>query len=145
MKNCHIKNPRYDVGTIAREWPLDSGSPGSRGENFHSANSWKRQVPYVPYPLILPAMITRTVARCTRSIISVPTRLSISPVHFHHQPQALPSIIQPHSRRTFAAKTSADEQVEELQELSVSVQRQSLLFRLLTMITGTQQQRTSSK
>lgn len=66
-------------------------------------------------------MITRILARCSRTIVPAPTRSTVSPIHFCRQPRLLPSIIQPHPCRTFAAKTSADEQVEELQELSVPV------------------------
>ncbi|KAF6234761.1 hypothetical protein HO173_006981 [Letharia columbiana] len=62
-------------------------------------------------------MITRILARCSRTLISAPTRSNATPIHLCRQPRVLPSITQPHLRRTFAAKTSADEQVEELQEL----------------------------
>lgn len=62
-------------------------------------------------------MITRMLTRYSRTFISAPTRSTISSINLSRQSRALPSITQPHLRRTFAAKTSADEKVEELQEL----------------------------
>ena len=69
-------------------------------------------------------MITRIIARFTPTFVSLPTRsiINISPIRLRHEPRLLlPSIIQPHySRRTFAAKTDADETLEKLQELSAA-------------------------
>lgn len=62
-------------------------------------------------------MITRMLTRYSRTFISAPTRSTISSINPSRQSRTLPSITQPHLRRTFAAKTSADEKVEELQEL----------------------------
>ncbi|CAF9932314.1 hypothetical protein IMSHALPRED_008850 [Imshaugia aleurites] len=59
-------------------------------------------------------MITRILTRYSRTSISVPTRSTASLIHLFPQPRVLP---QACLRRTFAAKTTADEQVEELQEL----------------------------
>lgn len=59
-------------------------------------------------------MITRILARCPRTYILASTRTTASYSPFRRQFRVLP---QPHLRRTFAAKTSADERVEELQEL----------------------------
>ena len=63
-------------------------------------------------------MIIRTLARRAQTF-SAPTHTVVPLIHHSRQPRPFPSIPQPHPRRTFAAKTSADEQVEELQELSV--------------------------
>lgn len=70
-------------------------------------------------------MITRYLSRYSRTFIPAPTR---SPIHLYRQPRVLPSLTQPHILRTFAAKTTADEQVEELQELSVSLLASINLF-----------------
>ena len=78
-------------------------------------------------------MITRTISRCMRTFIPISTRTKISPIYLRHEPRVLPSIIQPHSRRTFAARTSADEQLEELQELSAALP-DSAIAELLTML-----------
>lgn len=70
-------------------------------------------------------MIARYLSRYSRKFIPAPTP---SPIHLYRQPRALPSLTQPHHLRTFAAKSTADEQVEELQELSVSVLAITTLF-----------------
>ena len=65
-------------------------------------------------------MIIRFLTRYSRAFIPSSTRSTVSSVHLCRQLRPFPSITQPHLRRHFAAKTSADEKVEELQELSVS-------------------------
>ncbi|CAF9916165.1 MAG: hypothetical protein ALECFALPRED_010539 [Alectoria fallacina] len=62
-------------------------------------------------------MIIRFLTRYSRAFIPLPTKSTVSSVHLCRQLRPLPSITQPHLRRSFAAKTSADEKVEELQEL----------------------------
>lgn len=70
---------------------------------------------------VLAIMITRILAHCTRTLTPAPIHSIVSPIYLCRQPRLLPSVTQPQSRRTFAAKTSADELVEELQELSVPI------------------------
>ncbi|KAL9065718.1 MAG: hypothetical protein Q9161_008053 [Pseudevernia consocians] len=62
-------------------------------------------------------MIIRILARCSRTLIPAPTCSTVSPIHLCRQPRALPPITQRHLRRNFATRSSADEQVEDLQEL----------------------------
>ncbi|CAD6579586.1 MAG: hypothetical protein ASARMPREDX12_009300 [Alectoria sarmentosa] len=62
-------------------------------------------------------MIIRFLTRYSRAFIPSSTRSAVSSAHPCRQLRPFPSITQPHLRCHFAAKTSADEKVEELQEL----------------------------
>lgn len=123
--------------------PLKSGSPGSKSELFrdymllpsiiHSLSSFSAYVSAI--------MITRILSRYSQTLIPLPTRPTHSSIPPFRHPQVVPQL---RLRRTFAAKTSADEQVEELQELSVS-DPSDVPLRNLTTATATQRRKTSSR